>query len=173
MLIDSVPPAPGSFCTTMFWPKRLRHVVGDDAGHQVDRAAGAGGANDCDRALRIGRLRRLRSAPAPAPRAGRHMMTADGTCDPRGFRRRVRRLWWRVRRCSEVVIPMFAARCTYRSMARAISRSSGVSTPSGTLSTIVTSMRMPASSARSCSSRSRCSSGEGGSATNRSSAARR
>ena len=36
-----------------------------------------------------------------------------------------------------------------------------------------TSMRMPASSARNCSSRSRCSSGEGGSATKRSSAARR
>ena len=44
-----------------------------------------------------------------------------------------------------------------------VSRSSGVSTPSGTLSTIATSMRMPASSARNCSSFSRCSSGEGGS----------
>ena len=43
----------------------------------------------------------------------------------------------------------------------------------GTVSTSATSMRMPASSARSCSSRSRCSSGEGGSATKRSSAARR
>ncbi len=61
----------------------------------------------------------------------------------------------------------------YRSRERAVSRSSGVSTPSGTVSTIVTSMRMPASSARSCSSLSRCSSGEGGSFTNRSSAARR
>ena len=57
--------------------------------------------------------------------------------------------------------------------ARRASRSSGVSTPSGTLSTMATSMRMPASSARSCSSLSRFSSGEGGSATKRSSAARR
>ena len=40
-------------------------------------------------------------------------------------------------------------------------------------STISTSMRMPASSARSCSSLSRRSSGEGGSETKRSSAARR
>ena len=40
-------------------------------------------------------------------------------------------------------------------------------------STISASMRMPASSARSCSSRSRRSSGDGGSATKRSSAARR
>ncbi len=43
------------------------------------------------------------------------------------------------------------------------SKSSGVSTPSGTVSTIATSMRMPASSARNCSSFSRCSSGDGGS----------
>ena len=50
-----------------------------------------------------------------------------------------------------------------RACARAVSRSSGVSTPSGTLSTIATSIRMPASSARNCSSFSRCSSGEGGS----------
>ena len=40
-------------------------------------------------------------------------------------------------------------------------------------STSATSMRMPASSARNCSSLSRCSSGDGGSATKRSSAARR
>ena len=38
----------------------------------------------------------------------------------------------------------------------------GVSTPSGTSSTTTASMRMPASSARSCSSRSRISSGDGG-----------
>ena len=42
------------------------------------------------------------------------------------------------------------------SIARARSRSCGVSTPSGTASTIATSMRMPASSARNCSSFSRC-----------------
>ena len=58
-------------------------------------------------------------------------------------------------------------------LSRTRSRSSGVSTPSGTLSTMLTSMRIPASSARSCSSFSRCSSGEGGSATKRASASRR
>src|SRR6185312_94248 len=58
-------------------------------------------------------------------------------------------------------------------ISRARSRSSGVSTPSGTVATTLASMRMPASSARSCSSRSRFSSGEGGSETKRSSAARR
>ena len=51
------------------------------------------------------------------------------------------------------------------STARARSRSLGVSTPSGTSSTSVMSMRIPASSARSCSSLSLTSSGEGGSAT--------
>ena len=56
---------------------------------------------------------------------------------------------------------------------RALANSSGVSTPSGTLFTTATSMRMPASSARNCSSRSRCSLAEGGSLTKRSSAARR
>ena len=59
------------------------------------------------------------------------------------------------------------------SILRAVSRSSGVSTPSGTVSTSAASIRMPASSARSCSSRSRCSSAPGGSATKRSRAARR
>src|ERR1700722_7039727 len=59
------------------------------------------------------------------------------------------------------------------SMARAVSKYSGVSTPSGTVSTIATSMRMPASSARSCSSFSRCSSVDGGNFTKRSSAERR
>ena len=58
-------------------------------------------------------------------------------------------------------------------MRRARSRSSGVLTSTGTVSTSVTSMRMPSSSARSCSSCSRFSSGEGLSDTNRSSAARR
>src|ERR1700747_1782455 len=58
-------------------------------------------------------------------------------------------------------------------IARARSSSAAVSTPSGTLSTMVASMRIPASSARSCSSFSRCSSGEGGNATKRASAARR
>src|SRR5229473_240385 len=51
-------------------------------------------------------------------------------------------------------------------IARAFSRSAGVSTPSGTASTIAASMRMPASSARNCSSRSRFSIGEGLSLTN-------
>ena len=41
------------------------------------------------------------------------------------------------------------------SILRAFSNSSGVSTPSGTLATTATSMRMPASSARNCSSFSR------------------
>src|SRR5690606_26357347 len=59
------------------------------------------------------------------------------------------------------------------SIARAFSRSAGVSTPSGTVSTISASMRMPASSARSCSSDSRLSSVEGGSVTKVSSALRR
>src|SRR5450759_738453 len=54
-------------------------------------------------------------------------------------------------------------------IARARSRSSGVSTPSGALLTTTTSMRMPASSARNCSSRSRCSLADGGSLTKRSS----
>src|ERR1700676_1500954 len=58
-------------------------------------------------------------------------------------------------------------------IARAFSRSAGVSTPSGTPSTIAASMRIPASRAPNCSSRSRCSSGEGLSLTNCSSAARR
>ena len=56
---------------------------------------------------------------------------------------------------------------------RAVSRSAGVSTPRGTVSTMVTSIRIPASSARSCSSFSCFSSGEGGSSTKRCSAARR
>src|SRR6185437_9027390 len=43
------------------------------------------------------------------------------------------------------------------SNARALANSSGVSTPSGTLFTTATLMRMPASSARNCSSLSRCS----------------
>ena len=58
-------------------------------------------------------------------------------------------------------------------MARTRSRSARVSTPSGTVSTTATSMRMPFSSARSCSRRSRPSSTPGGSATNRASAFRR
>ena len=58
----------------------------------------------------------------------------------------------------------FLSAPAFRGRAR---RSSGVSTPSGTTSTSATSMRMPASSARNCSSLSRCSSGEGGSATKR------
>src|SRR5499426_4188192 len=56
---------------------------------------------------------------------------------------------------------------------RAFSNSCGVSTPSGTEATMATSIRMPASKARSCSSRSRRSRGDGGSVTKRSSAARR
>ena len=48
----------------------------------------------------------------------------------------------------------------------------GVSTPSGTVSTNATSIRIPSSSTRSCSSRSRRSSGLGGSATKRASASR-
>ena len=48
------------------------------------------------------------------------------------------------------------------SMTRARSRSSGASTPSGAVSTSAISTRMPASSARNCSSFSRRSSGEGG-----------
>ena len=59
------------------------------------------------------------------------------------------------------------------SIVRARSRSSGVSTPSGAASTTMTSMRMPASSARNCSSFSRRSSGEGGVETKRLSASRR
>ena len=59
------------------------------------------------------------------------------------------------------------------SSARARSRSAGVSTPKGAMSTSATSMRMPASSARNCSSFSHCSSLPGGSLTKRSSAARR
>ena len=55
---------------------------------------------------------------------------------------------------------------------RARSRSAGVSTPSGTVSTIAASMRIPSSIARNCSS-SRSSSGEGRSDTNRSRAERR
>ncbi len=58
-------------------------------------------------------------------------------------------------------------------IARAFSRSAGVSTPSGIEWTISASIRIPASSARSCSSRSRSSSGDGPSDTNFSSAARR
>ena len=48
---------------------------------------------------------------------------------------------------------------------RARSRSSGVSTPNGPWSMRAQAMRMPASSARNCSSFSRRSSGDGGSAT--------
>src|SRR5208282_5960606 len=59
------------------------------------------------------------------------------------------------------------------SMARARSSSSGVSTPSGATSTTATSIRMSASSALSCSRRSRRSSGEGGRLTKRQSASRR
>src|SRR5690606_26040262 len=59
------------------------------------------------------------------------------------------------------------------SAARAFSRSAGVSTPSGTVSTSATSIVIPASSARSCSSFSRLSSGEGGSETKRARASRR
>ena len=53
---------------------------------------------------------------------------------------------------------------------RARSRSSGVSTPNGPCGTWAQPMRMPASSARNCSRRSRCSSGDSGSATKRASA---
>ena len=73
---------------------------------------------------------------------------------------------------SAIVIFMLAGFC-WQSMARAFASSSGVSTPSGTLFTTATSMRMPASSARNCSSLSRCSLADGGSLTKRSSAARR
>ena len=59
------------------------------------------------------------------------------------------------------------------SISRARSRSSGVSTPSGTVSTSVTSMRMPDSRARNCSSFSRISNVDGGSETKRSNALRR
>ena len=55
---------------------------------------------------------------------------------------------------------------------RAASRSWGVSTPSGATSTKAMSIRIPASSARNCSSRSRSSKAEGGSATKVSSAFR-
>src|SRR5579871_1545291 len=55
---------------------------------------------------------------------------------------------------------------------RAFPRSAGVSTLSGTLSTRATATCMPASSARSCSSFSRNSSGDGGKATKRASALR-
>src|SRR5690242_15078803 len=54
---------------------------------------------------------------------------------------------------------------TAESSRRAFSRSAGVSTPSGTVSTISTSMRRPASSARNCSSDSRRSRVDGGSET--------
>src|SRR4051794_2551767 len=56
---------------------------------------------------------------------------------------------------------------------RARSRSAGVSTPNGAWSTRAQAMRIPASSARSCSSFSRLSSGLSGRLTNRASAARR
>ena len=56
---------------------------------------------------------------------------------------------------------------------RAASRSAGVSTPKGAVSTSATSMRMPAASARNCSSLSHCSSLPGGKRTKRWSAARR
>src|SRR5690606_9025546 len=56
---------------------------------------------------------------------------------------------------------------------RARSRSCGVSTPSGTDSTISASIRMPASSARNCSRFSRFSSTDGASDTTRASEARR
>ena len=72
-------------------------------------------------------------------------------------------------RCSFLLFGhLFQSECRSRqasrpvSTARALSKSSGVSTPSGTASTIATSMRMPASSARNCSSFSRRSSGDGG-----------
>ena len=55
------------------------------------------------------------------------------------------------------------ARFPGASMMRARSRSSGASTPSGAVSTRAISTRIPASSARNCSSFSRRSSGEGGS----------
>ena len=55
---------------------------------------------------------------------------------------------------------------------RARSRSAGVSTPKAASSTRATSMRMPASRARNCSSFSRRSKAEGGNATKRSSAPR-
>ena len=61
----------------------------------------------------------------------------------------------------------------FASISRAVSRSAGVSTPRGTVSTMPMSIRIPASSARNCSSFSCISSGEGGSDTKRSSAARR
>src|ERR1700722_16504315 len=59
------------------------------------------------------------------------------------------------------------------SMSRARERSSGASTPSGAVSTSAMSIRMPASSARNCSSLSRRSSGDGGRPTNRHSPAGR
>ena len=61
--------------------------------------------------------------------------------------------------------------CSF-STASACAKSSGVSTPTGTVSTIAALMVNPASNARNCSSFSRCSSGDGGKATNLSKAAR-
>src|SRR5262249_40017852 len=57
--------------------------------------------------------------------------------------------------------------------ARAASRSAGVSTEIGALSTTAAQIESPSSSARSCSSFSRRSRGDGGEALKRSSAARR
>src|ERR1019366_8656926 len=64
-------------------------------------------------------------------------------------------------------------RSGHERMFRARSKSAGVSTLSGTLSTRATAMLIFASRARSCSSFSRTSRGEGGRATNRARASRR
>src|SRR5262249_6454496 len=63
-----------------------------------------------------------------------------------------------------------AAAASWASARRASSRSCGVLTPSGIVSTSAISMRMPSSSALSCSRLSRSSRLEGGSETKRSSA---
>ena len=107
----------------------------------------------------------------PRPASGGEGVLEGGAghrLEIRDSSRRRRCASWRLarpdRRSNAVLVMPVPLR---RSAERARSRSSGVSTPSGAASTMATSMRMPASSARSCSSRSRRSSGEGGSATKR------
>ena len=173
----------GSKCSPMMYEARIRHQVvdvGDPAGDRI---------LDRDHAERRPALAHRREGVLEAGAGQRRHLGKDAPAGEIGIGARlalegdrlfrivggsigllVRRLC-AVRRAQA---PSITA-CHPAISARARSRSAGVSTwtPSQAGSIRLTEMRMPASSARNCSSRSRCSSTPRGSVTKRSSAARR
>ena len=116
-----------------------------------------------------------RGRRAPLPSRSRTTRRAAWSCRDRRCGRpgRNRRRAGPGRRSSPLMRAPLACDPGGPSRRRARSRSSGVSTPNGANSTRAQAMRMPASSARSCSRLSRRSSGASGSETKCASAARR